>query len=378
MLGNLIAHIMVDDKFTDIAIRQFENAQPGVHRYYVVDAALPLKHIKDSRALGLSSMECEKELSRPEISAVVFHTLPAAYFGLLKSIEKHKKVIWIGWGYDYYDRLLKSVFPQGLLLSETAKMAKPKLNHRLYNGTKSHLGGIAKKLGLRKQGIDSSVLNRVDYFSPVLDEEYRVAIRENEWFKPEFIPWNYGTIEDDFSLSACGLEALGDNILMGNSASWTNNHCDAFKLIRDQLDLGSRKVIVPLSYGDSDYRGKVIEVGEKILGDNFCPLIDFLPTEEYIKIIQSCSVVIMNHLRQQAMGNIIISTMLGAKVFLNSSSMLFKWLQDKGFVVGDVEYLDLDPLPSIVKKNNMEVFRRNWGRAVQKEKTMKLIELSLS
>ena len=61
-----------------------------------------------------------------------------------------------------------------------------------------------------------------------------------------YAPFEYGNIEDLLSDSkACNVEN-SSNILIGNSASPTNNHVDAFKFIVKFKQEG-QKIIVPLS-----------------------------------------------------------------------------------------------------------------------------------
>ncbi len=41
------------------------------------------------------------------------------------------------------------------------------------------------------------VFNKIDYFSPVLYEDYLLVKNKFKNFKPKYIDWNYGTLEDD-------------------------------------------------------------------------------------------------------------------------------------------------------------------------------------
>src|SRR5690606_28840957 len=62
-------------------------------------------------------------------------------------------------------------------------------------------------------------------------------------------------------------EAVGHNILLGNSSSYTNNHIEAIDQIAN-LDLQDRRVIIPLNYGDKDYGLFVKSYAYKTLGKN--------------------------------------------------------------------------------------------------------------
>ena len=107
------------------------------------------------------------------------------------------------------------------------------------------------------------------------------------------------------------------------------------------------------------------------------PLTDFIPYDDYIRILTSCNVVMMNHLRQQALGNICISGLLGAKLLLNRRNPLFGWLTEKGISVDDIDTADLTPLTHEVRTANARVIRAHWGRDAQRVKTRRLIDLAL-
>jgi len=122
----------------------------------------------------------------------------------------------------------------------------------------------------------------------------------------------------DFVVNNDEIRANGPNILLGNSASITNNHLEALDALK-KINLGNRKVITPLSYGSPQYADVVESYGKKNLNGSFRAVRDFMPLEQYTELISSCGFVFMNHYRSEAMGNIITSLYLGAKVFLNET-----------------------------------------------------------
>jgi hypothetical protein len=167
---------------------------------------------------------------------------------------------------------------------------------------------------------------------------------------------------------------------VGNSASPYNNHFEAFALL-ESLDIPVlSKIIVPLSYGNSNYRKKVIEEGERLFGDKFFPLTDFMPFDEYMSIISTCSTVIMNHNRQQAGGNITSALYMGARVFLKAKNSFYAHYLKHGGVIFDIEQLIenktllYEPLGSKDVENNRNVIQLLRSRSVIEEKTRKLIE----
>ena len=69
----------------------------------------------------------------------------------------------------------------------------------------------------------------------------------------------------------------------------------------------------------------------------FVPIQEFMPLKDYTELILSCNTVIMYHIRQQALGNIFMSLFQGMRVFLNSKSLTYSYLKDKGMIIFDLQ-----------------------------------------
>lgn len=364
----MIVHVMLDEKFNDMAIRQFEEAGPGASEYWVV--ASEASFTSSTKVRFCSAKELIDRLSGLDVAGVIFHSLPPQHYKFLRAVPPGKCVVWIGWGYDYYN-LLGQDFYGSLILEKTRRidfLSPPQV-------AKNVIKAILKNLRIwgRKRGM--SHLSVIDYFAPVLDIEYEL-IRQHVPIRAEHIDWNYGTAEEDLTPPGSAFDD-GENILAGNSSSATNNHVEMFEAIRDQVDLKSRKVVTPLSYGDARYRERVIEIGHRILGDSFHPLTDFMPKEEYLETIRSCGFVIMNHLRQQAVGNICSAMLMGGKVYLNQGNPLMGWFQKRGAIVGSIGSLDMKPLTNQEKCVNRQLVYGHWGREQQLRKTRHLVDTVL-
>ncbi|HCS65798.1 MAG TPA: hypothetical protein DIW64_17995 [Cellvibrio sp.] len=382
-----IVHIIVDDKFIDMALRQFDEVSPNNNFPILIGSPRTLRYVKSQNVTFYSLKQAEELFRSDGCTAVIFHSLNDGYLPILECIPAEKKVFWLGWGYDYYDRLLSGAYPDGLLLPETKKMMQISLPLRRMRSLLSVSKKTMKNILFKKNKSIPQMLSRVDYFAPVLDVEYEMARKLNPWFKPKYISWNYGTVEDDLSGPSTTVISTRNNILVGNSAAPENNHLEIFQQLSKSIDLSGREIIVPLSYGDQLYSDKVVEVGKRMFGKQFVPLIDFIPKDKYITLLDSCGYVFMNHLRQQAMGNVFIMMMKGAKVFMNSSSPAYKWLIKKGAVVNSIEELindsevrlnALTPISRKAHKINIAITMNHCGRDVQREKTRQLINLALS
>jgi hypothetical protein len=123
-------------------------------------------------------------------------------------------------------------------------------------------------------------------------------------------------------------------LLVGNSGDPSNGHAWVLEALTRFRDRDVR-VLAPLSYGDRAYIASVIALGRERFGDRFTPLTEFLPPEQYARLLRDVDAVIMNHPFQQGLGNIAALLLLGKKVYVRSDTTSFGWLQDLGVRVFD-------------------------------------------
>ncbi|MDP2770608.1 MAG: TDP-N-acetylfucosamine:lipid II N-acetylfucosaminyltransferase [Giesbergeria sp.] len=382
-----IVHITHDDKFIDMALREFEAVAPGIHKPVIFGKQRSLRYVKSKSVCFHTLTSAKTLINLPDCKAVVFHAMPD--LTLLAHISIGKQVIWLGWGYDYYDRLLSGVFPEGLYQARTRQLMHQRPAPNPIRWAARKVKTVLKLILRRAERQDVKLLTRVDIFSPVIDVEHKMACELNAWFKPHYVTWNYGTLEDDMLAEgqSCGVP-LGPHILVGNSASFENNHLEIFEYLAHNFDLTGVKIYVPLSYGDDWYKDQIIAAGRAKFGDQFVPLTDFMAKDAYINLLQSCGHVFMNHLRQQALGNICIMMLKGAKLYMNPASPLYRWLLDKGAVVQAIaEPIGLNhptpkqtliPLTQSEQDQNYSMIQAHWGRDQQRHKTRQLINLAMS
>lgn len=132
------------------------------------------------------------------------------------------------------------------------------------------------------------------------------------------------------------IKVNGNNILLGNSSSSSNNHLEAFNILKS-FNLDDKNIIVPLSYGDKRYGETITEIGKTLFGKNLQSLFDFMPLDKYTILLSSCNVVVMNHYRQQAVGNIIAMLWMGAKVYLDEQNTFYHYLRRIGIEVFSIK-----------------------------------------
>lgn len=233
-----------------------------------------------------------------------------------------QKLFWILWGADLYSYIDLPVYD-----SETVNYFENKLN--LNDQVSKKVLFYKKSLISRLEGI--LTWNIGDF--ELLVKNFSSNARQMHFYYPSVVDFN--TLESVLLEHQSTIKEKV-SILVGNSGTPTNNHVSIFRTLQKyvtEID----KVIVPLSYGDKNYIQKISELGKKMFGDKFKPLFEFLPGKDYAKIVDSCDLVFMNHWRQQAVGNTVVSLYLGKSVFLSEKSTTYKTFNKQGFKLFSIE-----------------------------------------
>ncbi|WP_136669274.1 TDP-N-acetylfucosamine:lipid II N-acetylfucosaminyltransferase [Flavobacterium sp. H122] len=388
-------HIFDDDKFIDPAIKLFEEVIPEQSVYYIIQSKnTEFRYVKSSNVakVDLSIIKEKNELLdfiNSDTNHVVFiHALnyekQQLIFGILPDIKK----VWFIWGYDLYGSwpLLK----QNIYLPVTKSILEIKTNFKtrlIYNSFSFflfHKRKIIKRINKKmftvlNNAFDTSFYKTaklVDFIAPVVPAEYRIIKNMN--LKAEYVPFTYGCIEDLLGSNIDKNVMHQPNILVGNSADPSNNHLDIFLKLSD-LDLRDRKIYVPLSYSGNDkYKEQVLRKGYELFGDKFCPLTQFMPLDEYNEILLSCGTLVFSHIRQQGVGNIIVSAYLGARIFLNEKSPVYEYYRSEGLKVFPTRELSKKLNVSLKEKElqgNREKIFNLYNREAAHEKIKKLIQI---
>lgn len=376
-----ILHIATDEKFIDQAFDVFERVFPKENDFIIFSKSENLKFVKHKVhkivKYRLSQIRAPK-LGKEEYKGydlVIFHSFGDVLYPEIFNIPNDVPTVWLGWGYDYYDLIDE---PNNLLLPETKKIASNNYRTLLRAMIRKVLLSIFDIIGISKSR--KIAIEKLSFFSPVLPNEYDLVFYSQHWEHfPEHVSWNYGTMEDHLIKGFEGEEVNGKAILIGNSSSQTCNHKEVLDFLSESA-IKDRKIIAPLSYGDKVYGEIITDLGEKYFGTQFNPLKDFIPIQEYVAIIKQCGYVIMNHKRQQAVGNIVIMLYLGARVFLREECPTFGFLKDLGVVISSVQELEQDislinkPLSSNEKALNKRVISAYWSRDSAIVRTKAMVE----
>ncbi len=128
-------------------------------------------------------------------------------------------------------------------------------------------------------------------------------------------------------------------VLVGNSADPSNEHIEAFELL-EKFCNRDIEIYSILSYGGTKaYVDNVIDEGEKIFGDRFQPVLEYMGFDEYLDFINSVDICVLNHKRQQGLGNQLMFFILKKKVYISDTTTPFKYYKDNSVDVYSTESL---------------------------------------
>lgn len=332
----MILHIIDDEKFLGSAINLFENIFPSENIFLVGISNVSYNNFNDLKETTsiyfkkINTYEYEEyyvDLSK-KVDFILFHNIYKTY--KLKLLNKYDITVetgWTFWGAELYG--LNPFYNALLQETKTAYLGslplKTYVKKVFFSKLKKHYYWFILKKILKEGKLNYTFTNITEDID--LLESYTKCKTKRCWF-------TYYNYNSQSNIAAS--QTLKKHILIGNSSSETNNHLDAFNLIKDE-NFTDKNIFIPLNYGDEKYKDLVVKQSKKIFKNHAKPLTDFLSLEAYTSIISSCAVLIMNHRRQQGFNTIMMAIANGCKVFMREENTIFKMLKREGFVVFNIQ-----------------------------------------
>lgn len=331
-----ILHISNDDKYISLGKRIFDQVPAVENTYWIIPGTnhtiQNVSFAHENLALkNLNSSYYHDQINSYDL--ICIHFLNLEVYPVLRSKKITTPILWIGWGGDYY-WLIDTCPDFNLLLPHTRKWV-----HHIFLGNK--LTSFVKKLKKIKRSPKLQAVNQISYFAPIYSAEFQSIKKTYPNFKPQFLEWNYGYIDQDIIAYYTPLRRYGDVVMIGNSATPTNNHLDIFEDLSHVLQ--EAEIILPLNYGDTSYKKHISKVAKEKFGDRAMILNDFISTKDFDKELLKCRNLIIGSNRQQAVGTIITALYLGLNVFLYKNSFNYDFFKTMGFYVYSIEDLIAQP-----------------------------------
>lgn len=246
-------------------------------------------------------------------------------------IKKLRKADWIYIHFLQYNPTLLYWATQKSLLSRSTWIVWGSDVYSYYkrnNNIKTRLYEALRKI----------IISEIPEIAAFVKEDFDL-IKELYKTKAEYMPILYPIPVNTEHLDKLKLNKshIQTVFFIGNSGDKSNQHTEMIDLLSPFKE-EKIKVICPLSYGGSkEYRESVINFGLEQFGDKFTPLLYYMNQEEYSQVLGYVDVALMNHKRQQALGNILALLYLEKKVFLRSEITSFSFLKRHNFVIFDID-----------------------------------------
>lgn len=344
-----ILHIFAQDKFIPPFIKYVNNNfDSRAHTFFFLSnrSNIPVPEEKNVISYNFSANKIKMFLHLKRLSEradrIFLHGLFKSdlIIFLFFAPSLRSKVFWIMWGGDVYFYQPKTSFKEWLINLMRVRVIR-KIKHFVtaFKGDYDYLD--------QKFSLDGKV-----YYSYVYESNIFKPLKEKAVpLKEEIV------------------------VLVGNSASHANEHQDIFIKLK-KLPQQNFKIICPLSYGNRKNKLQVMELGKKMFGDRFIALTDFLPIDEYNEIMSQVDIVMFNHKRQQAVGNIVTLLGLGKKVYLQPCASHTQYFRSLGLKVFDITtFCDLSVICEEDKKKNLEIVKGEFNYEVYKSQLCKLFNL---
>lgn len=323
-----ILHIFDAAIISQSTIELFENLD-FKQRYVVISSEQEkwedfTKKIKNIRLIDPENQDVVRVLTEEIKAADIIFTQALSYekAKAIKQVKDTSKVfIWGLWGYGLYN------FVNYMKKDSSSEEFKTKLETNT-----SFIDKIKEYYTFHY--VYKKAIQKIDICLFLLESDFNLLGSVID-HKAKWRTACYQTM-DNLIGGGKDFKITGNSILLGNSSTPSNRHKVVFEELKKAENLG-RKVITPLNYGDQEYKKQILELGKNAVGENFQPLTDFMPLEEYTSIIQDCSHVIMAHKRQQGFGTIMTVIYGGAKLYLSETSPFYTWLKELGVAVYSIE-----------------------------------------
>lgn len=357
-----ILHIILDDKFFDEVYETFEKDNKLSNEALLI---VPRKGYVIQRIKSVDKVRVmwNKDLIKQLLlgnnyNALFFHSLAPGQWWLFDYIPDDRIVIWWAFGFElYYDnRGLKPLLEFDLYKDKTKSLIQTN------KGVKSWLHFVLDRyfvrcFDLKKQQI--KVLRRINYFVPVLPLEFLLMTDAHKEFHAKEFYFKNVPIKGSLTQK----HPQGD-IMIGNSATYSNNHLDVMDVI-GKSNVIDRRLVVPLSYGIPKY-ASILKLGLTSQYNELVILDKTIPIDDYQEILDACSYAIYGVIRQQATWNIYFCLFNGIKVFLYRESVVYRSLSELGYAVYAIEDIDQNsfrsPLSEQESNMNVEAYRKQLER----------------
>ncbi len=325
-MKEIILHLFSDEKVVSRVLKVRKEAFPEKENIGLVfTKEKSFRYIKDSENFLIYDDSVFDTLDFARVSCVYIHFLTDDKIKFIRKIPKSIPVCWCVYGGDLYNRYLR-YFGFEILYRERKMSLSEVLLYKLVS--------LVRTFEFRY------ILKRIRWFC-AMSCDYKLIQKYNikgyESINVSTFSYTMREIMGDlYDAPFC----TGDSLVVGNSASYTNNHLYSLKFI-SKLNLGGYKVVLPLAYGgDSKYIIDIKNYYSNTLHTEVVFNETFVDLHEYNAGLQNAYAFVFGNWRQEALGNIVVALYLGKKVYISTKNPLYEDLKSDGFIIYPLESIE--------------------------------------
>ena len=337
-------HIGSDDKFLDYIIDiSKKTSNTRLNKFFIItaDNNKELKYIKSKEVEVINTHSIDFKLllegvTHQHYTHLYIHYLHPVLYKFINLVPSKVEIIWCFWGEDGFGRAkLRKLFlnPSTLkannehVISIIWQLLKLLRSPRRFYKYVNKL--FSEFVEFRKTEKDYiKTVKRINWFAHYIYQDY-LLIKSKYPLEAKYLNFSYASVEAIFDQKQSNKYVEGNNIVVGNSANYMNNHLLGFNYLKKVLLPSDAKIYCPLNYSHTSdtYFSNIIKEGRICFSDKFHPITEFISKEDYHKILYTCKFAIMPHYRSQAWGNIMALLWIGSSVFLSRKSSLYSLLK---------------------------------------------------
>lgn len=359
-----ILHLINDHQVIERTIGVYEEIFPDQNEVLLFNETNATKHLDKYASCTLVTSKNLKHIAQAydfsNVTHVIAHYMTMEKIDFIKFIPQNVHVCWEVYGYDLYNQFL---YPNGYSLYYSDIDAYYK-----YYFFRKHFK-LLFKTAMKIKGYDVyynwQLKRQFDYIVRRIDSIQYCCSYDAKYIEdyanrsiPSYEVFNYSLTEVLGDLKDAPYSE-GRDILVGNSASFSNNHLYALKFLKTYKLSDDIRFLMPLSYGGIPaYVNDVEKQFENFFSNQVKIIKDYLPLHEFNKIFLQLKSAILPAWRQESIGTIIMCLYLGIKVFMSNKSPLYHCLKEIGFILYELESAVAEDFITCLKEEYQECNRK--------------------
>lgn len=369
-----ILHLITDHQVIERTLGVYEEVFPGCNEVLVFSVDGNFKRLKNDykgKIVNYGNMkEIVKHYNFSDITHVIAHYMSMDKIDFIKMLPPNIHVCWEVYGYDLYHQFLEPIGYNFFYINplKYERHGFLRKNFKTLFNLLATLKGYKHRFTFQKNKQFKYITNRIDsiQFCCGYDAEYIKELSHRDIQSYEIFNYSLNEVLGDLR----GTDfSKGEDILVGNSASFSNNHLYALDFLKTIEISPITKIIIPLSYGGTkEYADDVEGAYKNYYSGQVETLRSYIPLHDYNHNFLRIKAMFLPAWRQEQQGTAIMGFYFGVKVFMAERNPLYKWFVDCGFIVFPIEKVtsaDLNTpltLEEKIKNRNLVEERYNEER----------------